>query len=122
MKRILICDDQPLITSYLAEILTTAGFASTALSDSTRVIPTLEGGEFDLLILDREMPELRADDILPMLRVSEKPCRDIPVILHTGSWPVDLEPDVRDDPRLRILVKPSSVREVVATVRACTHS
>lgn len=81
MARILIADDEPRITAFIAKGLTAAGHTTSSVGDGIRALDYGSSGEFDLVILDIGMPRLDGLSVLSALRAMN--CT-IPVIVLTA--------------------------------------
>ncbi len=88
MKRILIVDDDSAVTNYLMVFLVQTGrFEPVVLNESGEVPELLEREDFDLLLLDMDMPQLSGMDILKAMRERSI---TLPVIVLTGVSDVEL--------------------------------
>jgi DNA-binding response OmpR family regulator len=79
--RVLVVDDDDEMRALLRRTLEADGFQVTERDRGTRVVETLRGASFDLIILDKEMPGLSGLDLLPVLH-REFP--QVPVVLVTA--------------------------------------
>lgn len=114
MSRVLICDDETAIADIIKFNLTREGYEADTCSNGEECLEILKGNEYDLLILDVMMPKLDGFETLRELRKFSY----IPVIMLTA----------KDDEVDRVLglelgaddyvVKPFSMRELIARVRA----
>jgi len=88
MKRVLICDDDQAVTNYLmVSLMQTGRFDTTVINDSREVPDLLDREEFDIILLDMDMPNISGMDILSIIR--DKGITT-PVIILTGVSDVDL--------------------------------
>ena len=83
--RVLIADDHPIICIALSEMLRTA-FADVgsveSASDSDTLLATIEASDFDLLVLDLQMPgQLKSVPLLEAV-VTTRP--DLKIMVYTG--------------------------------------
>jgi two-component system OmpR family response regulator len=112
-QRLLVVDDDDDIRTLLAEQLARAGFSVSTAGNGAEMRQALGGGQFDLIVLDLNMPR---EDGLTL-------CRDLrsrsslPVIMLTArSSPVDrivgLEMGADD-----YVTKPFEPRELIARIR-----
>ncbi|MCB1887087.1 MAG: response regulator [Rhodocyclaceae bacterium] len=118
-SKILVCDDSPSHAALLHEVLTRGGVREVVVvNDPRRVLPTLSGhGDFDLLLLDLEMPHLHGFEVMELLRSELAEEEQVPIIVVTG---ID-----SDEVRLRALElgandfvrKPFDETEVILRVR-----
>lgn len=82
-KRVMIVDDEEMITEYLGELLESKGCQVTAKTDSEEALASFRANphEFDLIITDQTMPKFTgvqlANEMLEMRS-------EIPIILCTG--------------------------------------
>lgn len=114
MSRVLICDDETAIADIIKFNLTREGYEAGTCSNGEECLEILKENEYDLLILDVMMPKLDGFETLRELRKFSY----ISVIMLTA----------KDDEVDRVLglelgaddyvVKPFSMRELIARVRA----
>jgi DNA-binding response OmpR family regulator len=114
MKRILIVEDEPRISSFLEKGLSASGFAPTVTHRGTDALLMTQTGEFDLVILDIGLPDKDGFEVLEELRSRDK---RIPVIILTARDSVSdtvygLEGGADD-----YVPKPFSFEELLARVR-----
>ncbi len=114
MASILIADDETRITGFIDKGLRAAGFATRVVKNGTDALAFAQTGEFDLLVLDINMPGKDGFAVLDELRGSGN---RIPVIMLTAR--VDLDDTVAgleagaDD----YLGKPFRFDELLARIR-----
>lgn len=88
MKRVLIVDDDAAVTNYfMIFLMQTERFEPTVVNDSREVEGLLAEEEFDVIMLDLDMPNVSGMDILNMMRSKNI---SIPVVILTGANDVDL--------------------------------
>ena len=68
MQRVLIADDDPVSLCFLAAALTQVGCDVVAVGDGAAALVAIQTHEFDLLLLDRRMPDLGGAELLVALR------------------------------------------------------
>jgi CheY-like chemotaxis protein len=85
-KRILIIDDEELITKSLLKFLNKQGYEVTIAKNGTEALAIIKEAEFDLVISDVRMPEMDGLETIRQLRAYlEKSNRQpIPEVLITG--------------------------------------
>ncbi len=85
--RILVCDDALAEASYLAALLMRVGYHGvTKTTDPRDAMQRLEGGAFDLLLLDLNMPYLDGTTVIRKLRQTFSPAA-LPILVITGTDP-----------------------------------
>jgi DNA-binding response OmpR family regulator len=82
IARILLIDDDDIVTQTLAMILRTDGHIVTTASNGTDALKIFSANTFDLIITDLFMPLMSGWDIIRRIRLVST---DIPVIVLTGS-------------------------------------
>lgn len=85
--RLLVIDDDADVVSYLAEMLTAAGFAVVTETDPRRALERAKHSDIDLVVSDIEMPRLRGPALVKALH-DDRP--SVPVVLITAFGSVDL--------------------------------
>lgn len=114
MASILIADDEARIAGFIEKGLKAAGFATHVAGDGTAALDLALTGEFDLLVLDVNMPGLDGFEVLEALRGSGS---TMPVIMLTartdvGDTVAGLEGGADD-----YLGKPFRFDELLARIR-----
>ncbi len=88
MKNVLIVDDDVAVTNYFKVFLAqTEKFDTTVVNDSREVMGLLRNQNFDIILLDMDMPNVSGMDILKSMKQEGI---DIPVVVLTGVNDVDL--------------------------------
>lgn len=119
MARILIAEDDPLISSFLEKGLRASGYVTQVVDDGEQATQMSLNDSFDLLILDMGLPEREGFQVLQDLRAQGKP---VPVLVLTGR------PELRDAVACLdvgaddYMTKPFRFEELLARVRARLRS
>ena len=114
MPHILVVDDDREIRSLVAQLLRKHGFRVTDAADGRSMMEALEGGRFDLVVLDLMLP---GEDGLSLCR-RVRAASSLPIIMLTAMGEetdriVGLEMGADD-----YLPKPFNPRELLARIRA----
>lgn len=117
MKRVLLIEDEAPVVDLMAHRLQEEGYVVTAKSDGASGLAEVKRTRPDLLILDIVLPKLSGLDVCSEIR-RDPQTRGIPILMVTGRGDeadrvAGLEVGADD-----YLVKPFSLRELVARVRA----
>ncbi len=84
MSKVLVVDDDPLVTGLVKINLELEGFEVEEAWGGEEALQLIEERAPDLVLLDVMMPELDGWDVLGMLR-SDPATRDLPVVLLTAK-------------------------------------
>ncbi len=83
MKRVLIVDDDSAVTNYfMVFLMQTERFEPVVVNDSREVEGLLQEENFDVMLLDLDMPDVSGMDILNIMRSRNI---TLPVIILTGQ-------------------------------------
>ncbi len=82
--RLLVVDDEPRTAELTAEILRRAGYAVDVAGSGTEALERVRAGSPDLMLLDYEMPDMEAPEVLDVLRSGGERV-PFPVIILTGA-------------------------------------
>jgi DNA-binding response OmpR family regulator len=113
--RLLVVEDEAPMRTALVETLKTEGYRVVAAADGLVGLELACTEPFDLLLLDVMMPGL---DGFALCRELRKRGRDMPVLMLTARGQVDDRVEGLDCGADDYLVKPFSLRELLARVRA----
>jgi len=82
-RRILVVDDEPMVSRGLTSLLGRRGLAVTALNDPLRFWSVLEEAKPNLILLDLEMPSISGTELCRVVR-NDRRWSELPVIFLTG--------------------------------------
>ena len=83
---ILVVDDDPDVSEYLKDFLTSEGHVVVVENDATQALGALKAADFHLVVLDLMMPKLSGVDLLSQMRDHDD---DVAIIILTGYPSVD---------------------------------
>ena len=112
--RVLVVDDEDAARAAVAAGLRAAGYAVAAAADGPAGLAAALGGDVDLIVLDLRLPGMEGEEVLASLRRT----RDTPVIVVSSKRDEDDRVAALDLGADDFLVKPFSVRELLARIRA----
>ncbi len=115
MPRILIVDDQPLLTRLLELQLVTGGHEVVACNDGHAAVAALQRQPFDAVMLDLMMPPPDGFETCRLMRATEAGAH-VPILFITGVHSRDLVERARLAGVDHVLGKPSTYDEVIACV------
>jgi two-component system response regulator (stage 0 sporulation protein F) len=79
--KILVVDDEEVLPKLLAMHLSLEGHEAQLASDGKQAIEMLEAGQFDIILLDLEMPIMNGIDVLRHIKAHKIPVR---ALMTTG--------------------------------------
>lgn len=115
-ERILLVDDEPLITSVGSELLTEMGYHVQAVNHPAQAIKLMENdaSSFDLIITDLTMPEMNGIEMVQKMRALRI---TTPVILISGYNERIKQEEARNAGISQILSKPCPAQTLVEAVK-----
>jgi len=115
-SNIIICDDSVSNIMMLRALLVAEGFNNvTGITDPEKVLPMLEESDYDLLILDIEMPVLDGFEVMAEIEKSSLKNRP-PILIVTGSQKVETRNRALQSGAQDFIHKPIDEIEVVLRV------
>ena len=114
MKRILIAEDEPRLSSFLEKGLRSNGFVTTVAEDGAKATRLATDDEFDLLVLDLGLPGKDGVEVLRELRASGQ---RMPVIILTARDDVSDKVSGLEGGADDYVTKPFRFEELLARVR-----
>lgn len=115
MAKILLIDDDTNQNEMLSEYLTKENFVVEATASASDGMNLLTISEYDLVVMDWNMPEMQGVELLAWYR---KRGGNSPVIMLTGRSDVYEKAEGLDTGADDYLVKPFDIREFLSRVRA----
>ena len=117
--RILLAEDEKPLAKALSKLLEKNNYSVDAVHDGEDALIYLEGGNYDLAILDIMMPKRDGISVLKEVRAQGNP---IPVILLTAKSETDDKVLGLDSGANDYLTKPFETAELLARIRAATRT
>ncbi|MCH2182313.1 MAG: response regulator [Mariniblastus sp.] len=116
-SRIVIVDDEPLVTSVIQKFLATEGYTNLcAINDSTVALDRMIDERPDAILLDIMMPRVSGLDIL-MRRQSDSTLQHVPVIILSASSETEIKREALKLGATEFLAKPVDTIDLVLRVR-----
>ena len=81
MKKILICEDD-LISRMILSMYLSDNYELTKVEDGKKAIEIIKNNDFDLMLIDIQMPYYSGLDLLKFIRNDQK--KNTPIIMLTG--------------------------------------
>jgi len=115
--RILVVDDDPAVIDLVVETLEGAGYEVQAAQTAAAAEAALGHSKFDLLVLDRKLPD--GDGMTLCMEMRKKPSlREVPVLFLTAKASVEDRVSGLQSGGDDYLIKPFALEELFARVEA----
>lgn len=83
MAHILVVEDNPMSMELALDLLELYGYKVTGVEDGFKALETVEEDNFDLILLDMQLPKMEGLEVLEKLKNNPK-TSDIPVVAMTA--------------------------------------
>ncbi len=117
--RILLAEDERSLARALVKIFEKNNYSADAVHNGADALMYLDGGNYDVLILDVMMPVM--DGITALKKLREKG-NQIPVLMLTAKSEIDDKVLGLDTGANYYLTKPFDTKELLAAIRAITRT
>lgn len=117
-NNILVCDDSLANVMLLSRLIEKQmnNSSTTPITDPLEVIPALNKQDYDLLLLDLEMPEMRGSELLKLIR-QHWSMEQLPVIIITGTQDTDTRNECLSSGANDFMNKPFNEIEVCLRIK-----
>src|SRR4051794_39338945 len=116
---ILIADDDPVQRRLLEAMVKRFGYGATVVEGGEAALRELDGGDFDLLILDLVMPDLDGMGVLGRMREKGQ---ETPVIVQTAHGSIDAVISAMRAGAADFVVKPVGAERLQVSIRNAMKS
>ncbi len=118
MKKVLIGEDSSVIQNLAKKILEFQNFEITSAKNGAEVLSFLEKKEFDVVLLDINMPVMDGMECVKTIRASnDHKISKIPVVAITGNARNYTKEDFEEAGFNEMLAKPLNFDQLVSTVK-----
>ena len=117
MAKILIVDDEPQATTLLEMLLSSRGYKTVAVNESSEAIQVAKETDPDLIILDLMMPEPNGFEVCRMLRADPKYSRT-PIVIFTAMGDSESKATALEAGANEFLTKPFRVEDLMQRIKS----
>lgn len=115
MQKILIAEDDPVLSMIYEITLTEAGFEVLLCHDGLEAFEALDSFSPDLVITDHSMPRMNGGDLISAVR---RTCPHAATLMASGVDTRLLKPDQHADARLEKPITPGRLLDTVRAIEA----
>lgn len=120
-NRVLIAEDSSVIQNLVKKILEFQNFEITAVKNGEQVIQLLQKEDFDIILLDINMPIMDGMECVKAIRGLEASKSKIPVVAITGNARNYTEVEFKEAGFNDVLMKPLNFDKLVLVVKRLTE-
>lgn len=116
--KILICDDSITNILILSKLLESEGYSHpTTLTDPTKILPAMQENNYDLLLLDIEMPKMNGFEVMQQINESSVSKQLVPILVLTGRQGSEIRNKALELGAQDFVNKPFDQTEVILRVK-----
>ncbi len=117
---VLVADDNPTNREVLGRILERAGHGVTLVADGDLALDALEAGQFDVVLLDRNMPGLSGLETLHAIRLMTRGRVRLPVIILSADVTLETKKECLEAGADSFIPKPVETLRLLDELRTLT--
>jgi CheY-like chemotaxis protein len=121
-NRVLIAEDSSVIQNLVKKILEFQNFEITAVKNGEQVVQLLDKENFDIVLLDINMPVMDGMECVKAIRGMSEPAKSkVPVVAITGNARNYTEDEFKEAGFNDVLMKPLNFDKLVLVVKGLTE-
>ncbi|SOE20530.1 Response regulator receiver domain-containing protein [Spirosomataceae bacterium TFI 002] len=121
-KKVLIAEDSSVIQNLAKKILEFQNFNITAVKNGEQVVQLLNKEDFDIILLDINMPVMDGIECAKAIRaMDDKTKSEVPVVAITGNARNMSEEEYKEVGFNEVLMKPLNFDRLVMVVKSLTE-
>jgi two-component system sensor histidine kinase RpfC len=117
---VLVADDNPTNREVLGRILERAGHATTLVADGDLALDAMEAGQFDIVLLDRNMPGLSGLETLQAIRLMTRGRERLPVVMLSADVTLEAKKECLEEGADSFIPKPVEALRLLDELRNLT--
>jgi two-component system sensor histidine kinase RpfC len=115
-KKILVVEDTEISQIVIREILEKAGYTVTTVSNGVTALDCLEKDEYDLTIIDMQMPGMSGIDVVTIFKLGSGLNQDMPFIVLTANVTQEAQSQCKKAEADAFLTKPIDIEQLLKTI------
>jgi two-component system sensor histidine kinase RpfC len=117
---VLVADDNPTNREVLGRILERAGHDATMVADGDLALDAMEAGQFDIVLLDRNMPGLSGLETLQAIRLMTRGRERLPVVMLSADVTLEAKKECLEAGADSFIPKPVETLRLLDELRNLT--
>ena len=117
---VLVADDNPTNREVLGRILERAGHGVTLVADGDLALDAMEAGQFDIVLLDRNMPGLSGLETLQAIRLMTRGRERLPVVMLSADVTLEAKKECLEAGADSFIPKPVETLRLLDELRSLT--
>lgn len=117
---VLVADDNPTNREVLGRILERAGHNATMVADGDLALDAMEAGQFDIVLLDRNMPGLSGLETLQAIRLMTRGRERLPVVMLSADVTLEAKKECLEAGADSFIPKPVETLRLLDELRKLT--
>jgi signal transduction histidine kinase/CheY-like chemotaxis protein len=113
---VLVAEDNPMNQALISEILVSCGMLFRIVATGGQALKALEEDEYDLVLMDIQMPEMNGDIAMQRIRTSGKTYSEIPIIVVTADAMKGMEAQYLEMGANAYVAKPIDIAFLMQTI------
>ncbi len=118
--RVLVADDNPTNREVLGRILERGGHSATLVADGELALDALEAAQYDIVLLDRNMPSMNGIEALQAIRLMTLGRNSLPVIMLSADVTPDARREAAEAGADAFLPKPIEALQLLEQIQSVT--
>lgn len=115
MTKILLVEDDEIISTLLKDLLTDKDFIVTHVDDGSKALDVIKEDKFDLVLLDECLPNMNGSEILIKIRANPNLSR-VPIIMLTSIDDPDFQANLINEGANDYITKPFRMNNLLARI------
>ena len=113
MKRVLLVEDDEYFREMLIPLLEEKGYEIEIAEDGVAALKKLQSTSYSVVLLDRNLPEIRGEEILNLVKMQKQSPK---VIVITGEGSVDVRKEMLFQGADAYLEKPFEIKNLIKLI------
>lgn len=119
--RVLLAEDDVAVSALVKTVLAKNGFTVTAVGDGAAAVGAANGGDYDIILMDMQMPIMDGPQAMRSIRAGKLPLSNVPIIALTADALRENHQTYLDAGANTVLTKPIAWPELLSEMGKLTR-